>query len=73
MASEKPIVTTDLPECRKYKSVLISKNHTEFISNLDKAIKLVNNKDYINSLRKEALNNTWESKCNEMIYFIKEV
>lgn len=73
MASEKPIVTTNLPECRKYKSVLTSKDHSEFISNLDKALVLRNNKDYINSLRREALNNTWESKCNEMINFIKEV
>jgi glycosyltransferase involved in cell wall biosynthesis len=40
MASEKPIVTTDLPECRKYKSVLTSKDHSEFISNLDKALVL---------------------------------
>lgn len=70
MASEKPIVTTDLPECRKYKSVLISKNHKEFIENLDKALKLKNNKKYMKTLQTEALNNTWESKCQELISFV---
>lgn len=73
MASEKPIVTTDLPECHKYKSILISKDHQEFIENLDKAIGLVKDKNYIELLRKDALNNTWSSKCNEMINFISEV
>lgn len=70
MASEKPIVTTNLPECRKYQSVLISKSHDEFINNLDKAIRLINNENYIKILKTEALNNTWTSKCREMIDFI---
>lgn len=70
MASEKPIVTTNLPECRKYQSVLISKSHDEFINNLDKTIRLINNENYIKILKTEALNNTWTSKCREMIDFI---
>ena len=73
MASEKPIVTTDLPECRKYKSILTSKDHQEFINNLDKAIKLIEDEKYMQTLRDDALNNTWESKCNEMISFVNEV
>ncbi|MGE5455570.1 MAG: glycosyltransferase [Ignavibacteriales bacterium] len=73
MASEKPIVTTNLPECHKYKSILISKDHQEFIENLDKAIGLAKDKNYIELLRKDALNNTWSSKCNEIINFISEV
>ena len=73
MASEKPIVTTDLPECRKYKSILTSKDHQEFINNLDKAIKLIEDEKYMDTLRDDALNNTWESKCNEMISFVNEV
>ncbi|MDD4718571.1 MAG: glycosyltransferase [Bacilli bacterium] len=73
MASEKPIVTTDLPECRKYKSILISKDHKEFINNLEKAIGLIKDDKYMKILRDDALNNTWESKCNEMISFVNEV
>ena len=73
MASEKPIVTTDLPECRKYKSILVSKDHREFIDNLDMAIKLINDENYMKILRNDALDNTWKSKCNEMISFVNEV
>lgn len=70
MAGNKPIVTTALPECMKYESVLISKNHDEFINNLDLAIKLKNNDKYLKKLNNDALSNTWESKCIEMIKFL---
>ena len=72
MSMEKPIVTTDLPECRKYKSVLISKNHDEFISNIEKGLKLQNDKKYKELLRKEALDNTWTNKVNEILDFLRK-
>ncbi len=34
MAMKKPIVTTDMLECRKYKSVLIGKNYEDFIKKI---------------------------------------
>ena len=72
MAMEKPIVTTDLPECRKYKSVLISKNHQEFIENIDKSLNsLKNDNEYKKLLKKEALENTWESKAKEVVNILK--
>jgi len=72
MAVSKPIVTTDLPECRKYKSIFISKNHNEFIKNIDIAIKKQNDKEYNDLLKKEALENTWDKKCNDIIDFISK-
>lgn len=63
MALGKPIVTTNLKECRKYKSVLIAENHDDFINKLDIALKLSTDKDYQNILAKEALENTWEAKA----------
>lgn len=72
MAMEKPIVTTDLPECRKYKSVLISKTHDEFIKNLEKAIEKANDPKYKDILRKEALNNTWQKKADEIINLLEK-
>lgn len=63
MALGKPIVTTDIDECKKYKSSMISYNSTEFIENIDKAIKLKDNKGYKELLRNEALNNTWLSRA----------
>lgn len=69
MAMGKPIVTTDMQECRKYNSVLIGKNQEEFIKRIDEALELKNSMEYLNTLKKEALENTWESKARE----IKEV
>ena len=63
MALNKPIVTTDMRECRKYKSVMIAKSHDEFIELLDKALKLEKNDPYFELLKKEALENTWEKKA----------
>ncbi len=63
MALHKPIVTTDMNECRKYKSVLIGKNHDDFIQKLDKALSLKNDKAYITLLDKEAMANDWSMKA----------
>ncbi len=70
MAVSKPIVTTDLPECRKYESIFISKNHDEFRNNIEKALKKQNSKKYNELLKKEALENTWDSKCKDIIEFV---
>ena len=72
MALHKPIVTTDLNECHKYKSVLIAKNHQEFIANLDSAMKLRNDKKYIQLLDKEAKENDWSKKALAIIDLIKK-
>lgn len=65
MALGKPIVTTAMNECKKYKSVFIANNEEEFIELIDKALKLnrKENKEYFELLNKEALENTWESKA----------
>ncbi|MBB5150474.1 glycosyltransferase [Ureibacillus thermosphaericus] len=70
MALGKPIVTTNLKECRKYKSVLIAENHDDFINKLDIALKLSTDKDYQNILAKEALENTWEAKAKAIQYLL---
>ena len=72
MSMEKPIVTTALPECRKYKSVMIGENHKDFIDKLEKALLMQNNKEYKNLLKQEALANTWDNKVKEILKFLKE-
>ncbi len=68
MALEKPIVTTDLPECRKYESVIIAKNHEEFIDKIEFACnKLLLNEEYKEVLRKEAKENDWSIKGKELV------
>ena len=72
MSMEKPIVTTDLPECRKYKSVLIAKDHNDFVEKVKDGIKLQNDEEYKKTLRKEALENTWTSKVKEILDFLSK-
>ena len=74
MALEKPIVTTDINECKNYESCLISKDYDEFIKNIDKALKLeVDNKEYFNILRREAEENTWDNRAELIKEAIKNL
>lgn len=69
MALRKPIVTTDLVECLKYKSCLVAgaMNYDDFIENIQKAIGLKNDQDYLSTLDAEALSNSWQSKTLEYL------
>lgn len=74
MALEKPIVTTDINECKNYESCLISKDYDEFIRNIDKALKLeIDNKEYFNILRREAEENTWDNRAELIKEAIKNL
>lgn len=66
MALGLPIVTTDMPECRKYAPVLIGKDVESFIEKIDVALLLRNNLEYKKSLRVCAEKNSWESKASEI-------
>ena len=67
MAMHKPIVTTDMNECRKYDSVLIGKTHEEFIALLDQAMELRSDPAYIAKLDKDARDNDWSMKAKAII------
>lgn len=72
MALHKPIVTTDLNECRKYKSVMIGKNHKDFIDKLDKSLGKEKDKKYVALLDKEAKDNDWSMKAKAIVDLIKK-
>lgn len=72
MALHIPIVTTDMPECRKYKSVFIAKNTKDFLNKVDIAQNKKNDKEYIALLDKEARENDWEKKAEAIINVIKK-
>lgn len=72
MALHKPIVTTDMNECRKYESVLIGKNHKDFIKKLDQAYMLRDNIDYIQLLDDEALQNDWYEKALTIVNMLRK-
>ena len=69
MAMGKPIVTTAMDECKKYKSIFIVNNNEEFIEKIEKALELdkEKDKDYFETLKNEALENTWEAKARDII------
>ncbi len=76
MALNKPIVTTAMKECKKYKSVMIAENHDEFIKQIDLAIKMNESKDeyeeYFECLKNEALQNDWSNKAQCIIDLISK-
>ncbi len=72
MAMHKPIVTTDMNECRKYDSVLIGKTHEEFMALLDKALTLKDDADYLARLDRDARNNDWSMKARAMIEMLEQ-
>lgn len=66
MAAKKPIVTYNLKECYKYESCLIATNKKEFLAKLEEATQLRDNAEYLATLTREALQNTWINKTWEM-------
>lgn len=74
MALRKPIVTTEMNECKKYDSVMIAKDKEEFVKLIDYALTLndKDNKDYFELLDKEANENSWEMKAKTIIDILKK-
>ena len=63
MAMQKPIVTTNLPECHKYKSTLVAEDHSDFLAKIEHAFTLKNDKNYQETLLGEAIENSWSGKA----------
>lgn len=74
MALEKPIVTTAMHECKKYKSVMIAKDKEEFVELIDKSLQMniENDKEYFELLKKEAKENTWNNKALAIVETLKK-
>jgi len=68
----KPIVTTAMPECKKYASVLIGEDHDDFLLQIDKALTRREDKTYIELLQKEAGENSWEAKARDIVEMIEK-
>jgi len=70
MALNKPIVTTDMNECHKYKSIFIAENHDDFLNKLELSLAKAGDRDYIELLEKEAKENDWSMKAKAIIELI---
>lgn len=59
----KPIVTTGMLECKRYRSVLWGDTADEIFCRIAQALTLRDDPQYLALLRKEALENTWEERA----------
>jgi glycosyltransferase involved in cell wall biosynthesis len=69
MAAQKPVVTTDLLECEKYASCLVSRSTKEFMDNLDLAKNLKADPQYLSLLDVETRANSWHQKTVDILKF----
>lgn len=72
MALGKPIVTTAMNECMKYKTPLIAHSHNEFMTLLDYAFDKKTDAEYISALDEEAKANSWDKKADEILCMLNE-
>ena len=71
MALGKPAVTTDLPECRQYRSVLLARDPHAFVNQIDRALLLQNDSKHGALLKEEALQNTWQAKAHAIAQLLR--
>ena len=71
MAVKRPILTTNMPECKKYSSVVVANNSDEFIKLLPKTIEKKYDKKYLNNELKEAKQNSWDAKAKDIMDLLK--
>lgn len=67
MALGRPIVSTAIPECRRYQSVLIAEDPQAYVQQLRKALVFARDPAYTARLTEEAAENTWEQRARSCI------
>lgn len=63
MACRLPVVSTALPECRRYDGVLLAEDSAQFLGMLDKALVLRSTLAYLETIDQVARSNTWENRA----------
>ena len=71
MAGGKPILTSRMPECLKYKSVMLYSNAEEFCGQVERILALEEDDPYWTILKEDALANTWDAKTDEILNAIQ--
>jgi glycosyltransferase involved in cell wall biosynthesis len=73
MAGGKPVVITPMQESMGYPGVLVGENAEKFVEQLDRALELSTDSEYIESLKLIARKNTWDSRAKEIIQKISDL
>lgn len=71
MALGKLIVTSPMPECKKYESIFICNKEKDY-NKIFKDYKKKNTKKYQKLLAKEAEANSWENKANDIVKLLEK-
>jgi hypothetical protein len=71
MAMGLPVVTTALPECRKYPSVHVAQDHDHFIRLMESAWARNEEADYRRLLSRDAEANSWQLKAQHILREMK--
>ena len=72
MAMEKPVVTTKLPECMKYKLVNTARNKEEFVNMVRECWNQREDTERKERLRQCAWENDWSSKAEELKVYLAQ-
>lgn len=67
MSASKPTLTSKLPECKKYKSIFTYKDYDDFIEKVEFIMSKKQDKEYMDMLNKDALENTWNSRVQQVL------
>lgn len=67
MALGKPIVTSKMPECLKYRSTAIYDGTADFTTKVDAALKRSSDSEYLQILKEEAQDNDWSQKADKIV------
>lgn len=73
MSMGKPVVTTALPECKRYDIVSIAEDSKDFRDKVYEAAAKKGERKYIEALRQFARENDWKEKAEELRGYIKGV
>jgi glycosyltransferase involved in cell wall biosynthesis len=72
MAAGKPVIITPMEGSMYYPGVMVADDPKEFAKQINIALELRSNTDYIRSIRKVAGENTWEVRANQIMQAIDE-
>ena len=67
MAGGKPVLSSNLPECKKYNSIFRYEDKEDFIKKVALIMKHKDSKEYTNLLETQARENTWEARVNNIL------
>jgi len=67
MAAEKPILCSNMPECRRYRSTALYAGTDDFLRKAEILLKHRDDPAYRALLREEALENTWAARTDEIL------